>query len=330
VKPPRKTLGKAGTQGTKPLPGGAGVAARPFPIHLFNARPFPKKAVTSPESFHDLGEILTPEQMAAKATPQAIAEANGEPTDKVPASVSPRDINRAARKALDALVGCGPKQNLPHFDTALALAEGLARLRDFALAGDAAAMRALGFVLSQAVADLGEMARKKPEVVREWSRKRNVVPVLTGKNKGHRTQLAADLDAFGVGEATPYRVNLERRKGNPGFSVSTPANALAGLLALHLAAHRPPGFDVRSCRPPVPDWVELASTLPELSRETAAKWAKAAFQMLKSSFENDAELVKYCDLGDVREDETTNGVSPQISAIKTRLRRAFHDLTPKS
>jgi hypothetical protein len=38
VKPPRKTLGKAGTQGTKPLPGGAGVAARPFPIHLFNAR----------------------------------------------------------------------------------------------------------------------------------------------------------------------------------------------------------------------------------------------------------------------------------------------------
>jgi hypothetical protein len=306
------------------------VAARPFPIHLFNARPFPKKAVTSPESFHDLGEILTPEQMAAKATPQAIAEANGEPTDKVPASVSPREINRAARKALDALVGCGPKQNLPHFDTALALAEGLARLRDFALAGDAAAMRALGFVLSQAVADLGEMARKKPEVVREWSRKRNVVPVLTGKNKGHRTQLAADLDAFGVGEATPYRVNLERRKGNPGFSVSTPANALAGLLALHLAAHRPPGFDVRSCRPPVPDWVELASTLPELSRETAAKWAKAAFQMLKSSFENDAELVKYCDLGDVREDETTNGVSPQISAIKTRLRRAFHDLTPKS
>ncbi len=329
MKPPRKTVGKAGTKGTKPLPGGAGVAARPFPIHLFNARPFPKKAVTSPESFHDLGEILTPEQMAAKATPQAIAEANGEPTDKVPASVSPHDINRAARKALDALVGCGPKQNVPHFDTALALAEGLARLRDFALAGDAAAMRALGFVLSQAVADLGEIARKKPEVVREWSRKQNVVPVLTGKNKGHRTQLAADLDAFGVGEATPYRVNLERRKGNPGFSVSTPANALAAGLCEHLNAHRPPGFLFRYCPSAVPDWVKLASTLPELSRETADQWADAAIKLLASSFENNVELVKYCSLGDVREDETREGVSPQISAIKARLRRAIHELAKK-
>jgi hypothetical protein len=75
--------------------------------------------------------------------------------------------------------------------------------------------------------------------------------------------------------------------------------------------------------------VKLASTLPELSRETAAKWAEAAFEMLKSSFENDAELVKYCDLGDVREDETREGVSPQISAIKARLRRAIHELAKK-
>ncbi len=180
MKPPRQNVGKAGTQGTKPLPDGAGIAVRPFPIHRFNA------ALGAP---HDLGQILTPAQMAAKATPHAIAEANGEPPDKVPASVSPRHIAKATGKAIATLVGSGPKQDVTHFDTALTLAEGLARLRDFAIAGDAAAMRALGFVLSPAVADLGEMARrKKPEVVREWSRKQNVVPVLTGKNKGHRTQ----------------------------------------------------------------------------------------------------------------------------------------------
>ena len=82
MKPPRQNVGKAGTQGTKPLPDGAGIAVRPFPIHLFNA------AFDAP---HDLGEILTPEQMAAK----------------VPLAPTPADINRAARKALDALVGCG-------------------------------------------------------------------------------------------------------------------------------------------------------------------------------------------------------------------------------
>lgn len=32
MKPPRKTVGKAGTQGTKPLPDGVGIAVRPFPV----------------------------------------------------------------------------------------------------------------------------------------------------------------------------------------------------------------------------------------------------------------------------------------------------------
>lgn len=267
MKPPRQNVGKAGTKGTKPLPDGAGIAVRPFQIHLFDA------AFDAP---HDLGEILTPEQMAAKATPQAIAEANGEPTDKVPASVSPRDINRAARKALDALVGRGPKQDVPHFDTALLLAYGLARLRDFALAGDRDAMRWLGFVLSQAVADLAELARQKPKVVREWSRKQNVVPVLTGKNKGHRTQLAADLDDFGVGEATPYRVNPQGKKVPV---ISTPANALAGQLCQHLAYHRA----IFPCLQKPPEWARLAAKLEPLSNATWERWADAAWECLMSA-----------------------------------------------
>jgi hypothetical protein len=261
MKPPRQNVGKAGTKGTKPLPDGAGIAVRPFPIHLFNA------AFDAP---HDLGEVLTPEQMAAKA-PQAPA---------------PADINRAARKALDALVGCGPKQTVPHLDTALLLAEGLARLRDFAIAGDAAAMRSLGFVLSQAVADLGEMARrKKPEVVREWSRKQNVMPVLNGKNKGHRTQLAADLDAFGVGEATPYRINPPLP--NKTFDSSTPANAFAGHLCAHLASYR--CFSVGIMQRPVPKWARLALKLQPLSKAVWEKWADAAWACLLDATDSHPE-----------------------------------------
>jgi hypothetical protein len=250
MKPPRQNVGKAGTKGTKPLPNGAGMAVRPFPIHLFNA------AFDAP---HDLGEILTPKQMAAK----------------VPPSASPEAIDRAARKALDALAGCGPVQPVPHVYTAEALTRGLAALRDFALAGDQDAMRSLGFVLSRAVADLGEMARRHPEIVREWSRKQNVVPVLTGKNIGHRKQLAADLDAVGVGEATPYRVNPPKGKKVP--DISTPANALAGQLCKHLDQHR---AIFPFLQRPVPEWARLASKLPPLSKAVWKKWAEAAWACL--------------------------------------------------
>jgi hypothetical protein len=262
----RQNVGKAGTQGTKPLPDGAGIAVRPFPIHLFNA------AFDAP---HDLGEILTPQQMAAK----------------VPPSASPEAIDRAARKALDALAGCGPVQPVPHVYTAEALARGLAALRDFAIAGDAAAMRALGFVLSQAVADLAELARRKPKGVREWSRKQNVVPVLTGKNKGHRKQLVADLDAFDVGALSPYRVNPP--KGRKTFDSSTTANYLASLLCAHLASYR---FSVGIMQSHVPKWAKLASKLPPLSKAVWERWANAAWACLLDSTdgrpENNAGVAK--------------------------------------
>jgi hypothetical protein len=329
MKPPRRTVGKAGTKGTKPLPDGAGIAVRPFPVQLFTVRPFPKKAVTSPESFHDLGEILTPAQMAAKATPLAIAEANGEPPDKVPASVSPRYIAKATGKAIAALVGSGPKQDEPHLDTALALAEGLARLRDHALAGDADAFARLGFILRNAVADFHEIAQRHPAIAAAWGKTQNTLPALVGRNPGHLSDLEKTFTRFNLGEASPYRVNSEPRKGGRAPNASNSTNTLAAGLCEHLNAHRPPAFLVRYCRPPVPDWVKLASTLHELSRETADQWADAAIKLLVSSFENDGELVRYCSLGDVREDETRKGVSPQISAINTRVRRAIHKIAKK-
>ena len=216
---------------------------------------------------------------------------------KVPLAPTPADINRAARKALDALVGCGPKQTVPHLDTALLLAEGLSRLRDFAFAGDAAAMRLLGSVLSQAVADLAELARRHPEIVREWSRKQNVVPVLTGKNaaqtgtKKDVGQLRRDLDDFDVGARSPYRINPP--KGRKTVDVSTPSNALAGHLCAHLASYR---FSVGIMQRPVPKWARLASKLPPLSKAVWEKWADAAWACLLDATgehpENNADVAK--------------------------------------
>ena len=315
MKPPRKTVGKAGT---KPLPDGAGIAVRAFPIHLFDA------AFDAP---HDLGEILTPAQMAAKATPHAIAEANGEPPDKVPAIVSPRDIAKATGKAIAALVGSGPKQDVPHFDTALALAEGLARLRDFAFAGDAAAMRSLGFVLRRAVADLAELARKKPEVVREWSRKQNVVPVLTGKNaaqtgsKKDVGQLRRDLDAFDVGALSPYKINPAPKRGGGTFNAATPVDALAGHLIHHLGKHR---YSTLLMTHPVPDWASMASVLDELSKATASKWTEAAWECLMSATGSQPE--KHIALGKGRASE---GPGAEREMIKKSLLDAIKRMARK-
>lgn len=318
MKSPRKTVGKAGTKGTKPLPDGGGIAVRAFPIHLFDAT----------LDAHDLGEILTPSQMAAKATPHAIAEANGEPPDKVPASVSPRHIAKATGKAIAALVGSGPKQDVPHFDTALALAEGLARLRDFALAGDAAAMRSLGDVLSLAVADLAELARKKPEVVREWSRKQNVVPVLTGKNaaqtgtkKSPVGQLRRDLDAFDVGALSPYKINPAPKVGGGTFNAATPVDALAGHLVHHLGKHR---YSTLLMAHPVPDWAKLAADLTELTKANATQWRDAAWECLMSATGSQPE--KHTDLGKGRASE---GPGAEREMIKKSLLDAIKRMARK-
>lgn len=226
------------------------MAVKPFPLDAFSQDELGR---------HDLGEILTPEQMAAK----------------VPPGASPGEIAAATRKALDALAGCGPGQMIPHLETRLALCAGLARLRDFALAGDRDAAAALGAVLSEAVADLAELARRNPEVVRAWSSEQSVVPVLTGQNIGHRKQLAADLAAFAVGEVSPYRVNPPPRKRGP--DASSRANALAGALCSHLADHR---AKARILKKPVPQWVRLTANLPELAKETWEAWAEAAWECL--------------------------------------------------
>ena len=302
MKPPRQNVGKAGTQGTKPLPDGAGIAVRPFPIHRFNA------AFDAP---HDLGEILTPEQMAAR----------------VPLAPTPADINRAARKALDALIGCGPKQTVPHLDTALLLAEGLARLRDFALAGDAAAMRSLGDVLSQAVADLAELARKKPEVVREWSRKQNVVPVLTGKNaaqtgtKKDVGQLRRDLEDFDVGALSPYKINPAPKVGGGTFNAATPVDALAGLLVHHLGNYR---YSTLLMAHPVPKWAQLAADLTELTKANATQWREAAWECLMSATGSQPE--KHTDLGKGRASE---GPGAEREMIKKSLLDAIKRMARK-
>lgn len=290
MKPRAGTTAKVGTKGTKSLPEGVGVAVKPFPIDAFSQDELGR---------HDLGEILTPEQMAAK----------------VPLGASPGKIAAAMRKALDALAGCGPGQVIPHLETRLALSAGLARLRDFALAGDRDAAAALGAVLSEAVADLAELARRKPEVVRAWSSKQNVVPVLTGKNvaqtgnpkKGDIGQLRRDLDAFAVGQASPYKINPEHRRGGGAFNANTQVNALAGALCQHLATYRFPDSIMKS---PVPKWARMASRLKPLSKESAKEWGAAAFECLMSATGSQPET--FLKLGDGRENEGRGAMKQKI------------------
>ena len=317
MKAPRENAGKAEIKRTKLLPDGTGTAVKPDPKPvpaLFTARPFPKKAITSPE--YDFGPILTPEQMAEKVPPGG--------------RWKEMTLDALAAKALAALVGSGPKQDRPHLNTTLVLVEGLDRLRDHALNADAAAFAYFGSILRKAVADFHEIARRHPAIAAAWGETQNTLPALVGRNPAHSSDLEKAFALFQLGEASPYRVNSEKRKGGRAPNANNPTNSLAAGLCEHLNAHRPPRFLIQYSSPPIPSWVKLASTLPELSRKTAAQWADAAIELLTFSFENDAELVDYCNLGDVREEETGKGVSPQISAIKSRLRRAIRDLAAKA
>ena len=289
-------------------------AVRVPPAALWPVRPFPKKAITSPETYHDLGPVVAP-------TDQAKAPG---------ANLTPHVLASDARKLLNALTGSGPRQEPPHSGTVCALDEALARLRDHALEGDADAFAALGFILRNAVADFHEIARRRPALAAVWGERENTLPAMVGRNPGHAADLEAAFARFRLGEKSPYRVNSEKRKGCRAPNSNTPVNALAAGLCAHLNDHRPPRFPICMMRPPIPPWARLASDLPELSLNTAEQWSKAAFELIASSCANEAEIVTFCGLGDVREDDVANGVSPQISAIKARLRRAVHDLAAKT
>lgn len=253
----------------KSFPAGAAWPVQQFPIGEFAKAPFGLK--------HDLGEVLTPAKMA----------------QSVPFGASPVEIAKNADKVLAALVGCGPRQMPAHLGTLVALENGLARLRDHALAGDEDALHAFGWLISKSVADLREIAHRKPRIVTRWSSKQNVVPVLAGRNLAHRKQLEADLNAFAVGEASPYRVNPPRGKKAP--DVSMVANALAGDLCAHLAEVRAKYLVFKK---PCPNWAKMAAKLPELSLETWECWANAAWECLQAASRGRPEAVSVLrDLG---------------------------------
>jgi len=301
---PRNTR-KAGSKGTKPaIREDALLPVKPFPLAAFTTS-------RDGQGKHWLNEILTPKRMAASVLLVA----------------SPWAIFQATRKAVAALAGCGPSQERPHLWTHLVLSEGIDRLRDHALAGDKAAMRCLGSLLHKAVADLGEIARRKPEIVREWSRKQTVVPVLAGKNKGHRKQLEVDLAAFAVGEDSPFRVNPPPRKKAP--DVSTGANALAGGLFSHLADCRASAGLHRKL---VPTWARMAGVLPEFSRVTWERWAEAAWECLLASTKGHPEEHSFLrDLGRKGERKDGLGTPRTVAAnvraeIRQTLREAIRGL----
>ena len=155
---------------------------------LLAVRPFPKQALTSPETFHDLGPIITPSAQAK--TPGA--------------NLPPQVLEADARKLLDALNGTGPRQQPPHSGTACTLDAAIARIHDHALEGDAAAFAALGFILRNAIADFHEIARRHPALAAGWGETQNTLPALTGRNPGHADDLNASFDLFRLGEKSPY------------------------------------------------------------------------------------------------------------------------------
>jgi len=243
----------------------------PKPVGLPLIREFTLEADGELRTSHDLGKIIP-------AAEQATAPGAARP---------PHVLERECAERLAALVGSGPRQGVPHSLTATVLAEALARLRDHALNGDKDAMQCLGYVLSQAVADLREIARKTPEVAKEWGRDQSVVPVLAGRNKGHKKAVEEDLTAFAVGEGSRYRVNPPPRKRAP--DVSTPANDLAGKLLQHVASARTLAHLHKLLGHPLPAWARDAASLAEFSKATWETWADAAWACLLSATDRHPE-----------------------------------------
>ena len=291
---------------------GASPQPAPFPeTALIPARPFPKEAIENPVTFYDLGRVVTPAE-----------QARAKHADAPPPLIAP-----AVRQALESLTGSGPRQLPPHSHTGQLLGEALARLRDHANAGDAAAFVTLGNLLAEALADFHEIARSHPDLAAKWGARQATLPAITGKNPAAVADLEQAFELFKTGTASPYRINPEARKGGHPPDVRTPANALAGLLCQHLNHHR---AIASLLRPPVPKWASLAATLPELSVADAHAWNSAAWELLLSSVENEAELVKLCKLGKVREDPEADGVGPEVAAIRARLGRAFRTLAARA
>jgi hypothetical protein len=206
---------------------------------------------------HDLGPVRTRKELTTTAQ-----------TDRL-------ELSNLAERVLADLVATGTREPvLGQAITAEVLGEGLRRLRDLAFAGDADAMQAYGHTLRAAVADLAELARQKPDVVRAWSCKQAVVPVITGRNAGHRKALDADLDAFAVGEKSVFRVNPPKGKRAP--DVTTGANQIAGHLVQFVATH--------SASLPLtanpPKWLLLAYQIPTLTTGSAEKWIEAIWSLL--------------------------------------------------
>ena len=295
-------------------------AAPPLPnFALIPARPFPKNAVTSPEGFHELGPVVAPSNQA---------RANH-------ADSPPHQIAAAASQALAALTGSGPRQTQPHSDTAIVLGEALDRLRDHALDGDTDAFHWLAHTLHKGVADFHEVARRNPANAAAWGERQALLPVLVPrkiaasakKTTALHLELAKTFDLFQLGEKCPLRVNP--KSGARALGAGTPVNVLAAGLLRHLADHR---ALAGLLRPPVPRWAQLAAVLPDSDCETAAAdWGEAAWELLRSTFENDKELVNYCDLGEARKNDTKGeGVGAQISEIRRRLLRAVNTLVTDS
>jgi hypothetical protein len=279
-------------------------------------RPLDKRAFTTPEAFHELVEVIPPEEQA-KRFPVEEADLPG--------------LSEAARLLAERLVANGPRQHggeLPHFETFTLLQITLRRLRDHALAGDGDAFNLLGYLLEESIRDFHEVARKQPEIAKKWGRTRVAMPVIFGRTESHGKEAAEILDLFELGKKAKIRACPSKKRGGRSVDIRSPITSLAAGLIKHLELHRWKKSLERWIEPPIPGWVRLAWELPDFNKTNVEAWIKAALELVDASFEHDEELVKYCPLGDVRGGETTTGTASQKASIRARIRRAIKTLAP--
>jgi len=278
--------------------------AQPLPVERIRAAyEVVRRSAKLPKRYP--GPTQTPAQMTAHA----------------PRDISPDTVAMRTNEWFRALVATGPNQSAPHTATAETISQGLNRLRDFAAAGDAAAMRCYGRIIAEAVSDLSELARMHPEHVQAWSAVLPVVPVLTGRNRGHKSDLAADLDAFAVGQDSPVKINPQAKRGGAGFNARTPGIFLAGALIDCMNQH---SKALAFYPEPVPPWLRLFCALESAGPATAAQWADAAWEYLLDGTDGKPEAF-FWDLGKGKATAAGGGKRTAASNVRAEIRQTLRE-----
>jgi hypothetical protein len=152
----------------------------------------------------------------------------------------------------------------------------LSLLHEFAALGDAEALSEISEMLATAVGNLNDLP---PEFLRPVARQRFQWPVIAGQHPLQQKQVAKDLAAFQVGEATGWRRNARWGTGWGGKVSAASGEAICLLEILKANAalgRRVTKHDWQNW----PAWAKKCRTLPPLTKATAPQWFKIGWQAI--------------------------------------------------